>query len=302
MSAPFRLAAFAALLAVVFGAAVAIGSVGEPDPIGRTADTSSGHAEAEADGEASGHAETEAEGDDHAQTAAPDASQAVRGLAVSADGLTLRVDDTELRAGATERLRFAIQDDAGRTVEDFDVEHTKRMHVIVVRRDLTGFQHLHPEQASDGGWELPVRLDEPGSYRLFADFSRDGEPHTLATDLAVDGAADLSPLPPARPAERSDGGYHVALSGTPARAGEEAELRFDISRDGQPVDTEPYLGAGGHLVALRAGDLGFLHVHPVGDDPTFAVTFPTAGTYRLFLQFQHEGRVETVAFTQEVRR
>ena len=63
--------------------------------------------------------------------------------------------------------------------------------------------------------------------------------------------------------------------------------------------TEPYLGAGGHLVALREGDMAFLHVHPIGDDPRFEVDFPTPGRYRLFLQFQHEGRVHTAAFTHE---
>ena len=70
---------------------------------------------------------------------------------------------------------------------------------------------------------------------------------------------------------------------------------------GEPVRTEPYLGAGGHLVALRDGDLAFLHVHPTDDaSARFAATFPTAGRYRLFLQFKHEGRVHTAAFTQEV--
>jgi hypothetical protein len=68
-----------------------------------------------------------------------------------------------------------------------------------------------------------------------------------------------------------------------------AELGYAITRDGKPVETEPYLGAGGHLVALREGDLAFLHVHP------------TEGRYRLFLQFKVDGRVETVAFTREVR-
>ena len=74
------------------------------------------------------------------------------------------------------------------------------------------------------------------------------------------------------------------------------------------MHTEPYLGAGGHLVALREGDLAFLHVHPTARRRHgrarrlvgFAATFPTEGRYRLFLQFQHEGRVQTVAFTQEV--
>jgi hypothetical protein len=146
-----------------------------------------------------------------------------------------------------------------------------------------------------------VRPGDAGSYRLFADFSHDGEPQTLATDLRVDGTADLRPLPEPEPTAVSDGGYQVRLAAGQARPGQEADLRFTITKDGVPVETEPYLGAGGHLVALRDGDLAFLHVHPMDDSVRFAATFPTEGRYRLFLQFQHEGRVHTVAFTQEVR-
>jgi hypothetical protein len=69
---------------------------------------------------------------------------------------------------------------------------------------------------------------------------------------------------------------------------------------------EPYLGARGHLVALRQGDLAYLHVHPLDEAAagaiTFATDFPTAGKYRLFLQFKHRGQVHTAAFTQEVVR
>jgi hypothetical protein len=175
------------------------------------------------------------------------------------------------------------------------------MHLIVVRRDLTGFQHLHPEQAPDGSWSARVRLDEAGSYRVFADFAHDGTPQTLASDLRVDGAADLRALPAVAETAVSDGGYDVRLDAGAAGPGEEADLRFTITRNGEPVHTEPYLGAGGHLVALREGDLAFLHVHPLEDSVRFAATFPTAGRYRLFLQFQHDGRVQTVAFTHEVR-
>jgi hypothetical protein len=85
-----------------------------------------------------------------------------------------------------------------------------------------------------------------------------------------------------------------------ARPGREADLHFTITRGGVPVKTEPYLGAGGHLVALREGDMAFLHVHSMDDGVRFAAKFPTGGRYRLFLQFQHEGRVQTVAFTHEV--
>ena len=77
-------------------------------------------------------------------------------------------------------------------------------------------------------------------------------------------------------------------------------MRFAISRGGRTIRTQPYLGARGHLVALREGDLAFLHVHPA-EGLGFMATFPSAGRYRLFLQFKHDGRVQTVAFTQEVK-
>jgi hypothetical protein len=227
----------------------------------------------------------------------------VRGLGVAENGLRIVVADPQLRRGHTEQVRFRILDARGHAVRDFDIQHTKRMHLIVARRDLTGFQHLHPTMAPDGTWTAPLRLPAAGSYRLFADFSRDATPTTLAGDLRVNGAADLRPLPaPARTAT-SDGGYAVRLQGGAARAGQETTLRFTVTRNGAPVDTEPYLGAGGHLVALREGDLAFLHVHPTEDDAAigFEATFPTPGAYRLFLQFKVRGAVQTVAFTEEVK-
>ena len=185
-------------------------------------------------------------------------------------------------------------------MRDFEVEHTKRMHLIVVRHDLTGFQHLHPVMAADGTWSVPLRVADAGSYRVFADFSRNDKPQTLATDLRVDGSANLQPLPAPAQAATSDGGYAVRLDSGAAHAGDEARLRFTITKDGRPVRTEPYLGAGGHLVALRDGDLAFLHVHPSGNSTEFDATFPTTGAYRLFLQFQVDGAVQTVAFTEDV--
>jgi hypothetical protein len=287
VSATAKLAAFVAALAVLFGGAALAGATIGPDP-----DDDVASAEPEE------HSEMTSSTDTHEETGA---AHPVRGLAVANDGLRVVVDDPELRRGRQERLRYRIVGDDGATVRDFDVEHEKRMHLILARRDLTGFQHLHPEQDEDGTWSTKARLDDAGSYRLFADFSHEGENQTLAADLRVDGDADLRALPAPQPAAKSDGGYDVRLDAGDAHPGEEADLRFTISKDGVPVDTEPYLGAGGHLVALREGDMAFLHVHPTADDSVrFAATFPTEGRYRLFLQFKHEGRVQTVAFTQEV--
>jgi hypothetical protein len=173
--------------------------------------------------------------------------------------------------------------------------------VIVVRRDLTRFQHVHPTQARDGSWRVPLTLHDAGSFRVFADFSADGTPHTLADDISADGAVDWRQLPPASSLARTDG-YRVRLLERPARAGVESELRFAVSRGGRPVQVQNYLGAKGHLVALRQGDLAYLHVHPDSDRLQFGATFPSAGRYRLFLQFKVAGRVHTAAFTQEVSR
>ena len=275
MSAPVKLAGFAVAVAALVAAGALAGAVsGASAPGGERA--------------AEGHGEGEM----------AMSMPAVRGLSVAADGLRLVVEDPERRRGAAQPLRFRIVDGQGRAVRHYDVEHTKRMHLIVARRDLTGFQHLHPTLRADGTWTAPLELREAGAYRVFADFSRGGRPVTLASDLRVDGPADLRALPAPVPAA-STGRYDVRLAARAPRAGREATLRFTILRDGVPVRTEPYLGAGGHLVALRDGDLAFLHVHPT-DGVGFEATFPTAGAYRLFLQFKHAGRVRTVAFTQEV--
>jgi hypothetical protein len=288
VSATTKLAAFVAALAVLFGGAALAGAAIGPD---RDDDVAS----AEPEGHSEMTSTTETSPAEHGAT------RPVRGLAVAEDGLRVVVADPELRRGRQETLRFRIVDDKGENVREFDVEHEKRMHLILARRDLSGFQHLHPEQAPDGSWSTNVRLDDAGSYRLFADFSHEDENQTLAADLRVDGDADLRALPAPQLAAKSDGGYDVRLDTGDARPGEEADLRFTITKDGVPVDTEPYLGAGGHLVALREGDMAFLHVHPTADDSVqFAATFPTEGLYRLFLQFKHEGRVQTVAFTQKV--
>jgi hypothetical protein len=150
-----------------------------------------------------------------------------------------------------------------------------------------------------------VTVREPGSYRVFADFKRDGANQTLAGDLTVDGAAAQKPLPPPATTATADG-YKVSLAGTGSQAGRETELAFTITRGGRTVKTERYLGAGGHLVALREGDLAFLHVHPAGGSGgravRFETDFPTPDRYRLFLQFKDGGTVRTAAFTRDVGR
>jgi hypothetical protein len=296
---PTRAVAIVAGAAAVFGTAVLVAEATGGDQGGHGAPAA-----------AVGDRHPEGEGKGAPGHGAEAAADPVRGLAVSEDGLALRLERTELPRGRRTELRFGIVESGGRPVRDFEVEHEKRMHLIVVRRDLTAFQHLHPRLGGDGEWSTAVTLGDAGSYRVFADFKRRGENRTLAAELAVDGSVNWRTLPAARTVADAGDGYRVRLGGATSRPGAEAELTFAVTRDGQPVEPDPYLGAKGHLVALREGDLAYLHVHPAGHGQgsphggpvAFATQFPSQARYRLFLQFRHAGKVRTAAFTHEVSR
>ena len=196
-----KLAGFAVVLALVFAGAAFAGSRLDVHP-GRAAADKPAHMGAMAA-----------------------ATMPVRGLAVSEHGLTLQLARRTAQPGRRFELAFRIADRRGQTVRDFDVEHTKRMHFIVVRRDMTGFQHLHPTQRPDGSWSVPATLPDAGSYRVFADFSVGDKPYTLADDLTVDGSVRSQALPaPAderrrrRPARRAGRGTRRRSSASPSRA------------------------------------------------------------------------------------
>jgi hypothetical protein len=228
------------------------------------------------------------------------------GVASQQNGYRLVPLGATLPAGSPRNFRFRIVDDDGQPVRDLCDEHGARLHLIVVRRDLSGYHHVHPRLAADGTWSIPLRLSEPGAYRAFADFRTKERSAVLGTDLFAAGNFTPRALPAPSGTQHVDG-YTVRMGGERASAGGETSLHFTVSRDGREItDLQPYLGARGHLVALREGDLAYLHVHPQeGPEPgagiTFGAEFPSAGRYRLFLQFRHAGRVHTTAFTEEVR-
>jgi hypothetical protein len=228
------------------------------------------------------------------------------GLHEQLAGLRLAPLSGTVTAGASTTWRFRIIGCDGGPVRHFDRENAKLLHLIVVRTDLTGYQHLHPTLQSDGTFTIDLRTARPGTYRAITDFVIEGRKYVLGTDLTAPGPVRNIPL--ASPAlEASTDGYTVELQ-RPAQltAGQEAQLTFRITRQGRAVhDLEPYLGSYGHLVALHAPELAYSHVHPISADPANgAITFNTElrerGTYRLFFQFETHGHVHTVAFTQTV--
>jgi hypothetical protein len=243
-----------------------------------------------------------------AEPSAPAAGIDVSGLAVTQDGYTLDVLATPGRADSPAELTFRVLGPTGAPVTAFTPTHDKPLHLIVVRRDQSGFQHLHPVMDPDGTWRTTTTL-AAGDHRVFADFAPDGrsEALTLGRDIAVAGTYRPVPLPPPSTTATTPDGYAVTLTGALV-PGTESPLTLSVSRDGAPVtDLQPYLAAYGHLVALRTGDLAYLHVHPTGtpgDGRTpagpaipFLAEVPSAGPYRLYLDFAHQGVVRTAEFT-----
>lgn len=301
MNTGLRITAFAAVLAATFGTAYGVGSgVGEisPEPV------NAAHGEHGGAEEGGGHEQGHGGG----QEAAPPG-----GLQISEGGYTLDLKTPRLQAGKSAELRFAVVRDAsGRQITGFSREHDKELHLIVASRDLTEYHHLHPTRAADGTWSTPVDLPKAGGYRVFADFKpTGGDALTLGADLAVSGAYEPTRLPAHNTTAEVDG-YEVALAGDLA-PGKDGELTLTVSKNGKPVrDLQPYLGAYGHLVALRSGDLAYLHVHPNGEPGdgktrpgpgiSFTAMAPSAGAYRLFLDFKHQGTVRTAAFTVHAAR
>lgn len=193
-------------------------------------------------------------------------------------------------------LRFTIRDSDGTPVTSYDVVHEKLLHLVVVRRDLGGYRHVHPTlDASSGEWSVDVDLDA-GSWRVYADYQPTGaEPVVTEADLSVAGEFAPATLGVDNSTASADG-FDVHL----ARAGD--DLSLHVTRDGKDVtDLEPYLGAYGHLVAIRAEDLTYLHVHPKAGEPgpevAFHAALGTEGRYRLYFEFQHGGAVHRAEFT-----
>ncbi|MEV4165273.1 hypothetical protein [Nonomuraea dietziae] len=221
---------------------------------------------------------------------------------MSTNGYTLTPLTATITPGESTDLQFTVTGPDGKPVTRYQVQHDKKLHFIVVSRDLGHFQHLHPVEVGSGVWSVKITLPEAGAYRAYADFAPEGGSGlTLTTDLLVGGAYTPKALPPVNRTAHVDG-YTVTLEGELV-AGQASMLTLKVDRDGKPVtDLEPYLGAYGHLVALRAEDLAYLHVHPqesatAGPEILFHAEVPSRGDYRLFLDFRHAGVVRTADFT-----
>jgi len=302
VNAAGRLGAYAAGVVVVFaGAFAAAGAVVPAETVEAWTQQTEGSA-------------VEQHGtDEHSQDQAPVGTTSTgyadhppQGVTVEQSGYLLREVSAPRTTEEAGELAFTITGPDGAPVTDYDTEHEKDLHLIVVRSDGAHYRHVHPVMDEDGRWSMPWRWEAAGTYRIYADFSPagDGESLTLTRTAHVAGAFD--PATPEVTVTDQVDGYQVSLEGG-LSAGSDSDLAISVTRDGAPITTlQPYLGAYGHLVALRAGDLAYLHVHPEGVEPIpgqtsgpeveFATTAPSPGRYYLYFDFQVDGTVHTAQF------
>lgn len=267
--------------------------------------------------ESAHHPETEEAGTpgahgDHADHGAE--GEPLSGLSVEHDGYRMSPVKAPGRVGERGRLSFRIEDAEGRPLADYRTSHEKDLHLIVVRTDGAGFRHVHPTlNRKTGTWSVPWTWAQGGTYRVFADFVPGGPDATRGVTLSrsVDAAGSFTPVVSETSRAASVGGFDLTLRGD-LEAGSERELTIRVTRNGEPVtDLQPYLGAFGHLVALREGDLAYIHVHPEGEhahagdtagpEIGFATEVPIAGRYLMYLDFKVDGQVHTAEFVMEAR-
>lgn len=221
-------------------------------------------------------------------------------------GVDLAVTPAALKAGNSVELAFTIRDPGtGRQVKDFQIVHERLFHMFIVSQDLGYFVHEHPELGADAIFRFKTTFPKAGMYRVLSDFyPKGGAPQMIARTVIVPGAAITAGArlePDVTP--KSSENLTATLTTEPRKAiaGMRTLLFFDL----EPADgLEPYLGAWGHLMAASEDLVDMIHTHPFiadgGRRVQFNVIFPRPGVYRVWVQFQRRGLVNTFAFTVPV--
>ena len=229
--------------------------------------------------------------------------------------MTLR-GDIPAAPGRESKLTLVLATSTGKPVGPADllVQHTRKLHLLVVDPTLNDYQHLHPEPGVvDGEWTFAFTPRLAGTYRVFADFVPvpTGRSLYAGADLPVTGDVAVNMRILSWDAEVD--GYQFQLTpAAPMRAGKPADLTFTVKRSaGGAVPMEPVMGAYAHLVAFDAGNSGFAHLHPNEiemkpfADPTkplltFKITIPNPGLYVIWAQVKLAGREVFAPFWFEV--
>ena len=182
----------------------------------------------------------------------------------------------------------------------FQIVHEKLFHLFVVGQDLQFFVHDHPIFEPDGSFRYEMEFPKPGMYRILGDFYPDGAtPQLIAKTVFVSGGNSAAPVLPRDYGAKSAANLQVEFRTEPSQAivGMKTQLHFHLT----PADGfEKYLGAWGHMLVASDDLIDMIHTHPFiadgGPDVQFNVTFPRVRTYRVWVQFQRKGVVNTAHF------
>ena len=220
--------------------------------------------------------------------------------------LELRVEPPQIPANQNIKFAFRILDPkTSKPVTRFDTVHEKLMHLFLVSYDLSYFSHEHPVLGPDGWFTLNTQLPKPGSFKLISDFYPEGGTPQLVTKT-FSTAGFVEPLersvtiPPPDLLPKQGANTTVELKTDPESpiAGTKTMLFVHVS----PSDgLEQFIGAWAHLLAVSSDLIDTVHSHPFiadgGQDMQFNLFFPRPGTYRVWIQLQRKGIVNTVSFT-----
>jgi hypothetical protein len=221
--------------------------------------------------------------------------------------LDLSIAPQPPKTGQPATMTFAVHDPwKDRPVKNFLVIHEKLFHAFVVSQDLEFFQHGHPSQTGDGTFQYQVVFPKPGMFRVLGDFFPDGAtPQLITKTVFVPGAAPAAVKIGRDYSAKAAENLHVSLETIPAQptAGTRTQVRFTID----PADGfEKYLGAWAHMLAASDDLIDMMHQHPFiadgGPQVEFRVVFPRPRTYRMWVQFQRNGVVNTVHFDVPVTK
>jgi hypothetical protein len=218
-------------------------------------------------------------------------------------------EPAEAEAGKDVSLSFTpkIKDKETEQVP-LDVEHEKKIHLIIVSNDLSFFNHIHPEFGTDGSYKVNERFPAGGSYFLFADYKPTGGEHTVdKIELAVKGKPVTEKKFTADKLKATVDGYTVSLESETGdfSTNHLTHINAKLTKGGKPVDPstlENYLGAKAHVVMISLADKQYMHVHPEVENGAFDLhtTFEKTGVYRAWFQFQSEGKVLIADFAINV--
>jgi hypothetical protein len=203
------------------------------------------------------------------------------------------------------RLTFEVLDPwKDRRVEKFTVVHEKLFHAFIVSRDLQFFVHDHPTW-DNGSFRYDIAFPKPGMYRVLGDFYPEAAAPQLITDTIFVAGAEAPAAPLTRDYSRKDAeNLTIEFSTSPSEpvAGVTTQMRLGVA----PGDgLQKYLGVWGHMLVASEDLIDMMHTHPFIADGSpqmqFSLAFPRPGVYRVWVQFQRNGIVNTAHFDVPVK-